>query len=75
MIAQPASRFRWYALILLACAYTFQSVDRQIVSVVIEPIKHEFHASDLAMGVLGGFAYTTAFAAACLPAGTGNRRR
>ena len=64
-----ASGHRWYALLLLALAYTCHSIDRQIVSVVIEPVKAEFQASDRAMGFLGGFAYALAFSAASLPVG------
>jgi MFS family permease len=62
-------RMRWYALGLLAFAYTCQSIDRQIIAVVIEPIKQEFKVDDLAMGFLGGLAYTSTFALACVPAG------
>jgi predicted MFS family arabinose efflux permease len=62
-------RMRWYALGLLAVAYTCQSIDRQIIAVVIEPIKREFKVDDLAMGFLGGLAYTATFALACIPAG------
>lgn len=60
---------RWYALALLATAYVCHSIDRQVIAVVIEPIKREFQVSDSGMGVLGGLAYTTAFALACLPMG------
>jgi MFS family permease len=62
-------RMRWYALGLLAFAYTCQSIDRQVIAVVIEPIKREFKVDDLAMGFLGGLAYTATFALACIPAG------
>lgn len=62
-------RYRWYVLALLALAYACHSVDRQIIAVAIEPIKAEFHASDRAMGLLGGLGYGIAFSIACLPVG------
>lgn len=66
--AERGGRYRWYVLALLGAAYACHSMDRQILAVVIEPIKHEFGASDSAMGLLG-FAYALAFSAACLPVG------
>jgi len=54
---------------MFGAAYTCNSIDRQVVSVVIEPIKHQFALSDRAVGLLGGAVYTTAFAIACLPIG------
>jgi len=60
---------RWYALTMFGAAYTCHSIDRQVVSVVIEPIKHEFGVTDHAIGLLGGAVYTTSFALACLPIG------
>ena len=38
-------------LILLAMMYADNFVGRQIVAVMIEPIKHEFGASDTSMGL------------------------
>jgi MFS family permease len=61
--------YRWYVLGLLTASYACQSMDRQVLSIIVEPIKREFHVSDLAMGMLGGLAYTTSFALACLPVG------
>ncbi|WP_157218924.1 spinster family MFS transporter [Flavisphingomonas formosensis] len=69
MSRTAAGAYRWYVLGLMAAAYVCHSIDRQIVSVVIEPIKAEFGASDKAMGLLGGLAYAVAFSIACLPLG------
>ena len=54
---------------MCGAAYTCNAIDRQVVSVVAEPMKHQFALSDRAVGLLGGAAYTTAFAIACLPIG------
>lgn len=63
-----AGRYRWYALSLLTAAYAWHSLDRQILAVIVEPVKREFGATDTAIGALG-FAYAAAFSAACLPVG------
>jgi MFS family permease len=62
-------RYRWSALALMAASYACHSIDRQVIAVVLESIKHEYGVTDRTLGVLGGFAYTGAFALACLPMG------
>lgn len=42
---------------------------RQIMSVMIEPIKQEFNASDTAMGLISGLAFAVVYAFLGLPAG------
>jgi len=60
---------RVYALILLMLVYTCHSIDRGIVSVVLEPVKREFHVSDKVMGFVP-LAYSLAFIVAVLPLGS-----
>jgi MFS family permease len=67
--AAISSRYRWYALGVMLLIYACQTLDRNILSVVIEPIKHEFQASDRAMGVLAGIAFGVAFSVCALPMG------
>jgi MFS family permease len=54
---------------LLSLVYLLHSVDRQIIGVVMEPVKHEFGISDKMLGLLGGLGYAAIFALACLPMG------
>jgi MFS family permease len=49
--------------------YTCHSVDRSIISVLIEPIKREFHVSDKILGSVS-LAYSLAFILAILPVGS-----
>jgi MFS family permease len=56
-------------LALLTLVYLIQAIDRQVVSVVIEPIRHEFNASDKVLGMVGGLGYAVTFALAALPLG------
>ena len=63
-----ASRRANWALAMLTCVYLVNSVDRQIISVVMEPIRQEFKASDKMLGATA-LGYSIAFALACLPVG------
>jgi MFS family permease len=73
MSAQPPSdRIRasqWGALALLGLVYTLHTIDRNIISAVVEPIKQEFQLSDRAVGALSGMAHSVAYAIAVLPLG------
>ena len=45
---------RRYLLWLLTIAYTLSFLDRQVLSILIEPIKHELKVSDALIGILTG---------------------
>lgn len=61
----PAQRWGFLAILFLASASSF--MDRYVMSVLIEPIKAEFQASDTMMGLLGGFAFAAFYATLGLP--------
>ena len=56
-----------YVLGLLFLAYVVNFIDRQILSILLEPIKEEFGVSDTAMGFLTGTAFAIFYAAAGIP--------
>ncbi len=56
-------------LFLLALLYAENFIGRQIMAVMIEPIKQEFNASDTAMGLISGLAFAAVFALFGLSAG------
>ncbi|HLY78387.1 MAG TPA: MFS transporter [Caulobacteraceae bacterium] len=45
---------RRYVLTLLMIAYTLSFLDRQVLSILVEPIKTDLHVSDSLMGLLTG---------------------
>lgn len=69
---------RNYALGVLVVVYTFNFIDRQILSILLEPIKHDLGLSDTALGMLTGFAFALFYATLGIPiarlADRGNRR-
>jgi predicted MFS family arabinose efflux permease len=70
--------YRRYALGLLLAVYTVNYVDRQILSILLEPIKLEFGLEDWELGILTGFAFAAFYATLGMPiawwADRGNRR-
>jgi len=56
-------------LLLLALVFADNFVGRQILAVMIEPIKAEFGVGDTAMGLISGLAFAAVYALAGLPAG------
>jgi MFS family permease len=60
-------RQRWAMLAVLFLVSTVSNIDRQIMTVAIEPIKSDFHATDTQMGLLTGFAFALFYATLGLP--------
>jgi MFS family permease len=56
-----------YVLGIMFLAYVFNFVDRQIVSILLEPIKKDLGASDTAMGFLTGTAFAIFYATLGIP--------
>ncbi len=49
--------YRRYVLGVLMLAYVANIMDRSVLAILLEPIRHEFGASDAQLGVLGGIAF------------------
>lgn len=60
---------KWYILAVATAVMTLNYVDRNVMNVIIEPVKHEFGLSDSAMGLLSGLAHAIAFSVLVLPLG------
>ena len=52
--ARSSAGPRRYVLILLMIAYTLSFLDRQVLSILVEPIKNELQVGDALMGLLTG---------------------
>ncbi len=55
--AKPATGYRYLVVGLLAVVYTFNFMDRQILSTLAEPIRKDLNLSDTALGALGGLSF------------------
>lgn len=79
MLAGDAEPRRWGYLLILFLVGTSASLDRVIISVLLEPIKREFGVSDTLLGLLSGASFALLYAVLGVPvarwADVGNRKR
>ena len=73
------SQSRIYVLALLTLVYTFNHIDRQILVILLEPIKADLHLDDSQLGLLSGLAFAAFYATLGIPiamwADRGDRRK
>jgi predicted MFS family arabinose efflux permease len=72
-------RYGYYVLVMLTLVSTLNFIDRQLMSILLEPIKAEFHLSDTQLGFLTGFAFAIFYSIMGIPlaklADQGDRRK
>lgn len=59
--------YRHYVLGALLIAYVFSFIDRQILSLMVEPIRRDLGITDFEMSLLQGWAFALFFAVVALP--------
>ena len=64
----PPGRAR-FALVVLTIAYVVSFIDRQALSLLVEPIRRDLGLTDMQLGLLQGVAFATIYAVAGLPLG------
>lgn len=57
----------WYAVTVLLIAYAFSIMDRQILTLLVGPIRHTLHVNDTQIGLLHGFTFAAFYALMGLP--------
>lgn len=62
-----STRTRNYALVVLTLVYTFNFIDRQLLSILQESIKLDLSLSDSQLGLLTGFAFAMFYVTAGIP--------
>lgn len=60
-------RYRNYALGVLFLGYVVNFVDRSILSILLEPIKHDLLLNDTQLGLLGGLAFAVFYTTLGIP--------
>src|SRR4051812_6364062 len=63
------SAYGWYALIVLVLVYAVNFIDRQIISILAQDIKHDLHLTDAQIGFLYGTAFAVFYALFGIPLG------
>ncbi len=59
----------WYLVGVLMVLYMFSFIDRQILGLLVEPIKREFNVSDTQVGMLQGLTFGLFYCTLGIPAG------
>ncbi len=62
-----SSKYRNYALGVLFLGYVVNFVDRSILAILLEPIKHDLALTDTQLGLLGGLAFAIFYTTMGLP--------
>jgi predicted MFS family arabinose efflux permease len=62
-----SATYRKYALFILFLTYALNYLDRQIVTILAEPIKNDLHLSDTQLGLLTGLAFGLVYCGFGLP--------
>ncbi len=74
----PSLRYAWYVVFILMLCYALSFIDRQILSLLVGPMKRDLHISDTRVGLLQGLSFALFYTLAGLPLGriadTRNRR-
>jgi MFS family permease len=60
---------RWLLLAVLVLVYVLAFIDRQLLSLLVEPLKHDFNLSDTQVGLMQGFVFAAFLAVTGIPLG------
>jgi MFS family permease len=65
----PAAGYAWYVVAVLMVVYVFSFIDRQILSLLVGPIRRDLAISDTQMSLLMGFSFALFYTFFGLPLG------
>jgi MFS family permease len=65
----PSSRYAWYVVAVLTLANTSAFIDRQILGLLVAPIRRDLGITDTQMGVLYGLAFAVFYTLLGIPLG------
>jgi MFS family permease len=65
----PSSGYAWYVVGVLTLAYIFSFIDRQILSLMVGPIKHDLGIDDIQMSLLMGLSFAVFYTLFGIPLG------
>lgn len=63
----PATTYAWYVVIVLTITYTVSFIDRQILALLIGPIREDLQISDTEISLLIGLAFATFYTLLGIP--------
>src|SRR5262249_34674256 len=63
----PTRRYRWAVSLTLMIVYALNQLDRQIINILLQPIKQEFALTDMQAGLLAGLAFALFYTTLGIP--------
>lgn len=67
-VAAVSRARRYYCLLILTLVALMSTIDRHIMTILVEPIRQELELSDSQMGALTGVAFAFVYGVLCIPA-------
>ncbi len=67
--AYPSTAWAWYTVAILLCAYIFSFIDRQILNLLVAPVRRDLGITDTEMSLLIGFSFAVFYSVLGLPFG------
>lgn len=65
--SSPSLAYSWYIVVLCMVAYIFSFIDRQIIALLVQPIRADLQISDTGFSLLQGLAFSIFYALMGLP--------
>lgn len=65
----PRRSHAWYVVVVLTAAYTLSYIDRQVLSLMLEPIRRQMNLTDTQVSLLAGSAFALFYVLLGLPLG------
>lgn len=66
-VTRKSYAYEWYVVAVCMLAYIFSFIDRQILALMIEPIKHDMQLTDTQFSLLHGLAFSLFYAFMGMP--------
>ena len=61
--------YSWFVVFMLCVASVVSYVDRQVINLLVEPIKEDLQISDTSISLLQGFAFAIFYSIVAIPLG------
>jgi MFS family permease len=65
----PSARYAWYVVGVLTLVYVFSFIDRQILNLLVSPIRRDLGITDTQMSLLMGFSFALFYTFCGIPLG------
>lgn len=66
-VRYPSAAVAWYGLVFLLLAYFMFFVDRNILTLLVAPVRHDLSINDTQMGILNGYSFSVLSGLCAIP--------